>query len=416
MHRGRLLRIILFVLVLGMGLFLLLRGISLKKQLNTGEISEIGVRDFLPFGSSGNGGVLQNILDGIGIGDGNNEISPTIKHVEKIANSVAGMKMIVVPDEVAGPTGKDKEGNDIYEYIPALRYVTSENGYVYDYVPKYKKSYLRSDTPIPKVSFAHFSMDGNSIIFQYLDGNLSTEKSVLGTLGSQNVYLLPDNLLSFAFAPDGKFAYVRKSDNGSIFMLRDTKGVESALYSSPLTEWNISFLGSQKLLITTKASEQFDGFAYILDIPTKKLSRLWNSVPGLTAIASVNGNFILRAETIASGPILSLYNVKTGSLQEIGKMGLTEKCTFQNDETAFICALPQSFESKLYPDSWYTGETTTRDRLARYTTANLNEKQYPDIENEIGSELNTWKLSLGDAGNLIGIINRNDMSLWLYQE
>ncbi len=413
MHRGLLLRIILIVLILGMSAFLIMRNNVLHKRLDAGEISEIKAKDFLPFGSGTTSG-LKDIFGSI-IG-GNDEVyTPPKRHIKEIASNAAGMKIVLIEDEIAGPIGTNN-GVKQYEYIKAIRYVSRENGYVYDYVPKYSKSYLRSDTPIPRISFAHFGQDGNQILFQYLDKDLVTEKSVLGVLGNSNVFLLPDNTPSFAFGPKGSFAYMRRSNEGAVLMVRDSLGKESAVYSSPLTEWNMDFMGPDKILLTTKASEKALGFSYILDLNSKKISRLFGDAAGLTTKVSPGGGYILKAETVSSGPVMSLYNVRTKNLVGLGKMGMVEKCDFRSDDTAFTCAFPKSFESRLYPDSWYLGEVSTNDELAQYTTENLNEKTFTSLMEEIGEEVNVWQLSVDTSGTLAAFINRNNMSLWLYEE
>lgn len=415
MHRGWLFRIILVILILGIGTFLIVRNTVLKKKLAQGEIAEITPKDFLPFGNSGGEGGFQELINII-TGRGDTLVTPPKKHITAIAENVAGMRLILIEDEIAGPTSTDNTGKNVYDRILALRYVAQENGYVYDYVPKYGKSYLRSDTPIPRVSFAHISPNGNQILFQYLAGDLTTEKSVLGTLGSPDVILLPDNMPSFAFSKNGQFAYIRKNSTGSTIVVRSIDGKEAAVYASPLTEWNLAFINEDSLLLTTKASERSAGFAYILTLSNKSLSRLWSGINGLTTKVSPNGGYILRAETVSSGPELSLYNTRTKTIKKVGKMGMVEKCAFREDDTAFACALPRSFESRLYPDSWYLGEVSTNDEIAIYTTENLNERIYDSLFAGVGQTVDVWTLSTSASGNITAFLNKNDMSLWLYEE
>lgn len=415
MHKGRLTRIILLILIVGMSVFIFIKNNSLQKQLDAGEIEEITVRDFLPFGGSNNDGIVNQIIDALVPGGQNNQNAQNLNKTNLIAEKVAGFTIVNRPDEIAGPTMKDANGNDVFESIVAIRYVLRENGYVYDYIPKYKKSYLISNTDIPKVYFAHFSPDGNSILFQYLDADMSTEKSILGRLGEDQVFILPDNVISFAFSKNGDFAYFKPVTSGSLLISINPSGKETVLYDSPLTEWNVEYTGDE-LLITTKASELANGFSYIINPETKIVSKLWTNEIGLTTKASLNGGYILKSISSKSGPEMHIYNKETKDIRKLDKLGLTEKCNFSNDETILICGLPKSFENKYYPDSWYSGEVVTDDTIVKYTTENLNERILPNIKDKITGSLNIWKISQNDAGNITAFTNRQDMNLWIYEE
>ncbi len=417
MNGGRLLRIILIILIIGMGGFLIVRNINLKKQLKDGQITEIKPRDFLPFSGNGTGEGIRDIINNITGNDTADENDNSNKNkITKIKESVAGMIFISIPDEIAGPVGVDKNGDNIYEYTESIRYVVKENGYVYDYLPKYKKSYLISDTAIPKISYAHFSTDGNTILFQYLDENLSTEKSILGTLGDNNVVILPDNIISFSFGKNGEFVYVIKDTVGAKFVLREKSGKETIVYTSPISEWNVSFLGENNLLVTTKASEYAGGYAYTVDIKTKKVTKLWSNINGLTTKTSFNGNYILKSETVSSGPELSLYEVKTGIMSKLDKMGLVEKCNFSQDETILTCGIPVEFSSNPYPDDWYLGIIKTNDILVRYTTQNKNSRMISNLSTEINKEIDILETISNNSGNKTAFIDKSNMDLYLYEE
>lgn len=417
MNGGRLFRIILIILILGMGGFLIIRNNNLKKQVKNGEIDQIKAKDFLPFSGNGAGEGIREIINNITNNNSNeNQDDKNKNNIIKIKESVAGMTFVNVPDEILGPIGVDKNGKDIYEFTESIRYVTKENGYVYDYLPKYKKSYLISDTAIPKISFASFSPNGETILFQYLDDNLTTEKSILGTLGDSNVSILPDNIISFAFNQNGEFVYVTKDTTGVKFILKDNSKKETVVYTSPISEWNVSFLGNDKLLMTTKASEYSNGFSYILDLKNKKTTKLWSNVVGLTTKPSSNGNFILKGETKPSGPELSLYDVNTGAMSVLEKMSLVEKCNFTQDETILTCATPVKFEQNAYPDDWYLGVIKTNDVLIRYTTKNKNSRIISNIVDEINKEIDVLQLVSNNSGSKTGFIDKTTMDLYLYEE
>ncbi len=416
MHKGRLIRIILVILIIGMAGFMVIRNNSLKKQLDSGQITEITAKDFLPFGNNDGstiGDIIRDILPGGG-DEGDSAVNTT-GYPELIAENVAGSIIVRRDDEIAGETGVDAKGNKIYDQIDAIRYVSRENGYIYDYIPKYSNSYLISDTALPRVLFADFSPDGNRVLFRYLDADMITEKSVLGTLGRDSVKILPDNIISFDFAKDGEFIYISKNQNGSsIFMEKSAK--DELVYSSPISEWHVKFINKEKLLLTTKATELAPGFAYTLDLKNKKLTKIWGNLNGLTTKVSPDGNYILRAVTEQSGPVMSTYNLKDGTMRQLGKMGLVEKCSWSSDETIFTCAVPKSFDNVLYPDAWYSGEIETNDGIVRYTTMNLNAREMSQISSDAQNPIDVWKTSINNSGNLISFINKKNMSLWSYEE
>lgn len=409
------LRISLFILILGMGAFLIIRNITLKKQLKNGEITTIEAKDFLPFGNKTKE-FFSNAVDKI-TGNENNEEENQDKKVNliKISENVAGNALVIIDDEIEGPIGTDKNGNNIYNKIIAIEYVLKENGFVYSYIPKYKKSYLISETKIPHIQNAKISTGGDIILFQYLDADLTTEKSVLGKLGDSAVKILPDNIISYDMNTNGDFVYVKNAKVGAAISLINGFGSETTIYTSSITEWNVKFLDSNNILLTTKASEYFKGVSYVYNIKSKSMSRLWGGMSGLTTNVSNNGNYILRAVTEQSGPKLALYDYKNNSIFDLNKMGMVEKCSFSNDETILVCALPKEFTNTAYPDSWYLGEVSTNDKLIKYTTLNKNETIISGI-NDFAEGFDVISLNVSNSGDIISFINKKDSSLWVYEE
>ena len=378
MHIGRLVRIILILLISGMLVFLFVRNRDLQNKKKSGQISEIKVKDFLPFSSGIN---IPNIIGSLAKepeiqNPENNQIQEEKLH--QISTQVAGQIFIQRNDEIKGAIGEDKNGNKIYEQIDAVRYVLKENGFVYDYLPKYKKSYLISNTEIPQVSIAHFSPDGKHIIFRFLDKDMYTEKAVKGTLGG-STEVLPNNISSFSFNTNNDLLYVKPTANGSQ-VIENKAGKNTVLYDSPVQEWNVSYLGNN-ILLTTKASELAPGYSYILNPKNKSLSRIIRADAGLTTVSGKSGDYIVYSETKKDGPTLTLLNTKNNTASSLGKLGMSDKCIFSRDDTFIYCALPKEFENTLYPDSWYTGEITTNDALVSYTTANMNEKIIINLNN-----------------------------------
>lgn len=416
MHSGKLLRIILVILILGMATFLIVRNISLKKQVKDGSINKITARDYIPFSNNSGNGVIQKVINTIKENNDDNNIIEYKKNLTKINDNVAGATIVIIDDEIAGLKKDTETGNESYEKIQAVRYVLKENGYIYDYIPKYKKSYLISDTAFPKTSFATFSPSGEKILFQYLDKDLITEKSVLGQLGNSSVKILPDNIVSFSFSSNNLFTYVQKNSNGASVVFVNSNEKESIVYESALSEWNISFIGEDRLLITTKPSEYADGFSYIITLKNKSVAKLFSNEKSLATKVSSNGSYILKGNTVTAGPELYLYNTKDGTSSKLEKMGLVDKCSFSQDETSITCAVPKKFENRAYPDDWYLGLVKTDDGIIKYTTQNKNTKILNNPGSEINKNVDIWKIYTNNSGNMTVFIEKENSELWLYEE
>jgi hypothetical protein len=394
--------------------FLFVRNRDLQNKKKTGQISDIKAKDFLPFS---NGINIPNIIGTLPKEPEINSPENNAIQEEKltqIGKQVAGQIFIKRNDEIKGEIGEDKNGKKIYEQIDAVRYVLKENGFVYDYLPKYKKSYLISNTEIPQTSIAIFSPDGTHIIFRSLDKDMYTEKSVKGILG-KNTEILPNNITSFDFNTENSLVYVKPTNSGGSQIIENKGGKNTVLYESPIQEWNVMYSG-ENIILTTKASELAPGYSYILNKVNKSLSRIIRAESGLTTLASNNGEFILYSETKKDGPVISILNTKTNAINSLGKLGMSDKCIFNNTDTYIYCALPKSFENTLYPDSWYTGEIVTNDALVAYTTTNLNEKIILNM-NELSSKtFDIESLSVSESGKDFAFINKTDNSLWIYEE
>lgn len=419
MSRGGLFRIIIVILIIGMGIFLFVRNQSLKNQQKQGTRTDITIKDFLPFGgnitSSKAGDIINNTFGNNS--DTKNENVPTTQNLQKIFDRVAGARFITINDEIAGPTGKDKQGNDTFATVSAVRYVAQENGFVYDYIPKYKKSYLISNTAIPKIQYAEISPSGNTIVFRYLDTDMKTEKALVGTLGSNNIEFLPDNIESVGFSGiTDDIVYVRHTNLGSQTIIRDKNGKTTPVYDSGLMEWNAHFLGNDFITMTNKASEITNGYAYKVDKKTKTIKKIISEKAGLTTLPSPLGNYVLYSQTEKAGPVMYLYTVKDGTIRKINKMGMTEKCSFGGDDKSLTCAVPKAFDNVRYPDGWYQGIIETTDSIYRYTTDNLNERYIGDLGREVNGKFDTLKIDSDPSGQNIMLIRKTDMSLWIYED
>lgn len=259
-----------------------------------------------------------------------------------------------------------------------VRYVSRENGYVYE-IKNNTTPLQVSNIYIPNIYEAYFGTNGTTAILRFLQDDQKTigtysvpipEENSDGTRTQKQGVYFPDNITSFAVSPDQKQVVyvVGDTQNSMITTATTTNTGRKEVVRNSFREWLVDWKGPKTLWLQTKASAIADGFLYKLDTTDKKLVRVIGTIKGLTTSVSPNGTYVFYSQSTTTGFVSYILNTKTGFSTSINLATLPEKCTWLRNED-LICAGNNEVSTTAYPDAWYKGTMTFKDKFYRIYTA-----------------------------------------------
>lgn len=338
--------------------------------------------------------------------------------------------------EVAGAVAVEKAGKTY------VRYISRENGYVYDVDPKTGNTTQLTNTVIPRIYEAYFALGGNTVILRYLKHDDLARKDIIktqiadlvlpvDTTGSTTVSLgslssfdpqLPDNIASISISPDGtKLFYilpVNDGVSGTVVNIATRVGVE--VFRNSFSEWLPQLLDSGNIILTTKASANVEGYSYLYDTGTKTLSRLVREKIGLTTLSNRRGERMIYSENLLGVTTLGLYDKKGFELDEGGithtaalqLATLPEKCAWSVSGVRIYCGAFASTPKAQIPDEWYQGALSFTDTFWTINTDLSDLVFLADPKREVGKTLDVVDPFLDKSEDHFFFIDKNDSTLW----
>ncbi len=245
----------------------------------------------------------------------------------------------------------------------------------------------------------------------YLDGEI--KKGFLH-IGTSSVAVLPQNVLSFSWSPDGKsFAYLISQDDRLNLVTADSSARNSrTIFTTPLPDASINWITADQVAFLTAPSGLAEGYLYLLSRAASTFQKVIGPLFGLSALWSPDGSRVLTAATDAAGKNISLA-VHESSGQEIffsGAKTLPEKCAWRGKNLIY-CAVPRTIAPQgVFPDDYLSGEINTSDRIL---LLDLERKEAREILAEGSFDMANLLVS-PDQKNLF-FVNRADGTLWMYR-
>lgn len=323
--------------------------------------------------------------------------------------------------QVPAPEGASKPTPPQTELVSAVRYVARENGNIYQTFIDSLDERKFSDTIISKVYEAYIGNNGQSVVMRYLQADEITIETFIGALpkevlgaDTRNIQIkgtfLPENIKDVILSPDKlKLIYLAPGTDGvTISTINFPDNKRAPILNSAFTEWQLSWPNPKMIALTTKPSALAPGYIYSLDSATKKLSRLFGEISGLTTLGSPDGKLVLYSGSDLS---LQLYEVATQSFRALGLRTMPEKCVWSKNSALIYCAVPRTIESVLYPDAWYKGEVSFSDQIWKIDVLTGATEIILDPET-VTVELDGIKLGLDNDEKYLFMVNKKDSYLW----
>ena len=392
-------------------------------QPPTGTIKNIGteILDRLPFG----GGFGNNSPETNTSGTGNNDTS--INGGETRNTSAGGATSGALKIRMLSQIPVAGFGLSETSSTTGVRYLERASGNVYEIGPEEAKARRITNTTIPRIYEALFTLNGGGVIIRYLrDDNKTIETYSAsipviaqspGQTGDQAKELkgifFPQNIPTISVSPDGKkIFYIVGFGGGSLGFVSDPlNGNRQQIFNSPLAEWLSSWQQEKTITLSTKPSGGIPGYSFSLTPATKAFEKVAHG-PGITTRLSPNGNLMLFGDAGETGITLAVYDIKNEKIISLGVRTLPEKCDWATDSSKIYCAVPINIPLIKLPDAWYQGQFFFSDRIWLINPTDGASAMLFDLAQETGKRIDAINLLVSKNESNLFFINKADQSLW----
>ncbi len=234
---------------------------------------------------------------------------------------------------------------------------------------------------------------------------------------------LPEETLAYAVSPGGNsFFYTVKEGSGVDGFTSTFTGTGSVtgqhVFSSQIREWVAEWASSNAVTLTTKPSGYVEGHMYLLNPQNRAVSHALRGIEGLVTKTNNNASFTLYNESLRNDVSLKLFNHQEKTNEEVsGLKTLVDKCVWK-EKSVFICAVPNSLPSHLYPDAWYQGKVSFNDSV--FKKINIDTKKTEVFLNpgqvRTGfANVDAYSLFFDSSNNYFFFTDKKTGDLWVYE-
>ncbi len=279
---------------------------------------------------------------------------------------------------------------------------------------------------------SHWVENGSGFIFRYVDEGSQSIRSIYGKL----ILETPPPPTDDAPIPLPEWVFTAKPltwsitdiavspDTNSIFILnKTTDGIEGILakpdgtsatkiFSSPLSEWLVSWTSPNTILLMNKPSHNIPGYLYTLNTTNARLTRVLGPLPGLTGLMSPDGKYILFATGESNSLETKMIDLQTNNIFTFPLRTLPEKCVWASSSTTLYCGADPRIGLNQYPDVWYKGLISFSDSLYEVDVLTFTQKQLINPFDFARVTIDATRPFLSPSENYLYFTNKKDSSLW----
>lgn len=299
-----------------------------------------------------------------------------------------------------------------------IRYVEKSTGNVYETEAASFGNNRLTNTTIPRVARALWGKSGSQVLIEYLDENTGGIKNFGAKINEEKKALegtfLRDAISEIAVAPDtDRIFYTVPFSADTIGSAANFDGTKTTnLFTSPFSEWLVSWPYSKIIAFTTKPSFAAAGYLYFLNTQTEAFDKIMGGVAGLSALVSPDGKYVVYSESFQNSFTLNLFTVSDKTSSRLPVSTLPEKCVWGNDAVTLYCAAPSVIPPGGYPDVWYQGLVSFSDTIWKMNTKTGFVDLVIAAEDSAREPIDVVQPMLSPDGGYLIFINKKDQSLW----
>jgi len=245
----------------------------------------------------------------------------------------------------------------------------------------------------------------------YLDSN--TVKSFLH-IGTSSVAVLPTDITSVAWSPDGKsLAYTRQNTGALELVISDGAAKNpKTIFRTPVRDARISWPSANIIIFATPASGIAEGYIFSYTRSSGIFEKIFGPAFGLQTLWSPVDTRMIASYTPRGGDriltkILNPYDTERKDSRELPVQTFSEKCVFAGKQELW-CAVPRALTGAFpMPDRYMTGEFNSSDRIVKI---DLIKNSVEELFNE--NNFDASNLVAAAEKNYLFFVSRRDGTLW----
>lgn len=303
-----------------------------------------------------------------------------------------------------------------------IRFIERASGHIYETSTTTPTTVRVSNTTVPKIYESFFFAKGDSLILRDLVGGTDVIRTqyaslrLASTTEEEKVLELRDlplNLLQVVRSPSKTQLFSIQKDGVTGILTAPDGGAVQNIFELPFREWLVQWPERRSIILTTKPSGFFPGFAYLLNPETKTFTRILGGISGLTTNTSQDANKILYSKSESGSIRLFVFNRRTGQSIDTQFKTLPEKCTWANTEVNTIyCAIPENIAFNTYPDIWYQGGITFSDSIWKINIDTFEARLISKPQTEVGEIIDVQSIQINPTDDYLLIQNKITLDLW----
>lgn len=398
--------IILIFLIIGGGVAFLFY--YLYGRTPTGDTSITQNDDNLfPFDNSGTSNGGDNDQTVINTGNYGTSSSP-VPRLRKLSES-----------PLAGQTGFERDKKVFF------RFIERATGHISESPADEMITNKVTNTTIPKIYEALWTKDGSGALLRNLKEDDETIVSFYASIGKASTgtpatltgTFLQQKIDSAVISPDRKtIAFVLPSLFGATLYTADSTTLKpKSVFSTALREWIVSWPEKNTIVLTSKASNNVEGFVYAVSLPSGSAKKILGGQKGLTANLSADGKKILFSSNKRNNFSLKILDIKTNKEISLPFNTLPEKCVWSQKITTLVyCAVPKSSLGQNLPDEWYNGGISFEDDLWAFDSL-TGSTLHPLDPSTYKQSFDMTDLSLDPTEQYILFTDKKTLTGWVYR-
>lgn len=230
-------------------------------------------------------------------------------------------------------------------------------------------------------------------------------------IGTSSVAILPQDITSAAWSPDGKsFAYTRRENDELVLVVSDAAGKNPrTTFKTPVLDARIQWVDANRIAFATPPSGLAEGYVFAYSRASSAFERILGPVFGLQSLWSPAASRILISRTPRGGERVTLlvYERQRREARQLDTVSFADKCAW-GDEDEIWCAAPRDFAgASLLPDQYLTGEFHPSDRIIRI---GLRTGSTEEVFGE--GDFDMEHLIVTKDKKYLFFVNRKDGALW----